>query len=82
MTSRGTFPWLTHHVQSVIRKLQKDIKPLTERIMINALNLIKSAGKHSTILEDSFLLLGTMASGEPVPLRLSDGVTDTGEYSH
>lgn len=33
--------------------------------MINALNLIKSAGKQSTVLEDAFLLLGTMASCEP-----------------
>jgi importin subunit beta-1 len=47
----------------VVRKLKADIKPLTERIMINTLNLIKSAGKHSTILEDAFLLVGTMASG-------------------
>lgn len=47
---------------NVIRKLNNDIKPLTERIMINALNLIKSAGKHSTVLEDSFLLVGTMAA--------------------
>ncbi|KAG8905172.1 karyopherin beta [Tulasnella sp. 403] len=47
---------------SVIRKLNGDIKPLTERIMINALNLTKSAGKQSTVLEDAFLLVGTMAS--------------------
>lgn len=47
---------------NVIRKLNHDIKPLTERIMTNALNLIKAAGKHSTVLEDAFLLIGTMAA--------------------
>ncbi|KAG9014671.1 karyopherin beta [Tulasnella sp. 427] len=47
---------------NVIRKLNTDIKPLTERIMLNALNLIKAAGKHSTVLEDAFLLVGTMAA--------------------
>jgi len=29
---------------------------------VNALNLIKSAGKQSTVLEDAFLLVGTMAA--------------------
>ncbi|KAG8858970.1 karyopherin beta [Tulasnella sp. 330] len=47
---------------SVIRKLGGDIKPLTDRIMIDALNLIKSSGKQSTTLEDGFLVVGTMAS--------------------
>ncbi|KAG8934298.1 karyopherin beta [Tulasnella sp. 418] len=47
---------------SVIRKLGGDIKPLTERIMTDALNLIRAAGKHSTTLEDAILLVGTMAS--------------------
>jgi len=48
--------------QSVIRKLGREIKPLADRIMTNILQLVQSAGRQSTVLEDAFLVAGTMAS--------------------
>ncbi|KAF9516651.1 hypothetical protein BS47DRAFT_619973 [Hydnum rufescens UP504] len=47
---------------AVIRKLGREIKPLGDRIMTNILQLVQSAGKQSTVLEDAFLVAGTMAS--------------------
>jgi importin subunit beta-1 len=47
---------------SVIRKLERDIKPLADRVMTNILNLVQSASKQTTVLEDAFLVVGTMAS--------------------
>ena len=44
--------------QSVIRKLNEGIQPLADRIMTLILQLIQSAGKASTILEDAFLVVG------------------------
>ncbi|CAA7262120.1 unnamed protein product [Cyclocybe aegerita] len=46
----------------VIRKLAEGIQPLADRIMTLVLQLIQSAGKTSTILEDAFLVVGALAS--------------------
>lgn len=48
--------------QNVIRRLGKDIKPISDRIMTLLLSLIQSAGRSSPVLEDAFLCVGTMAS--------------------
>lgn len=53
---------LISFMQSVSRKLGHGIQPLAERIMTLILHLIQSAGKTSTILEDAFLVVGTLAS--------------------
>ncbi|KAJ7619396.1 armadillo-type protein [Roridomyces roridus] len=45
----------------VIRKLDAGIQPLADRIMTLLLQLIQSAGKTSTILEDAFLVVGALA---------------------
>ncbi|QRV75010.1 importin subunit beta-1 [Ceratobasidium sp. AG-Ba] len=47
---------------SVIRKMGGQIKPLADRIMTLTLRLVQAAGKQSTILEDGFLVVGTMSS--------------------
>lgn len=49
--------------QSVIRKLNEGILPLADQIMTLVLRLIQSAGKASTILEDAFLVVGSLAAG-------------------
>ncbi|KIK64912.1 hypothetical protein GYMLUDRAFT_240267 [Collybiopsis luxurians FD-317 M1] len=46
----------------VIRKLGHGIQPLADRIMTAVLQLIQSAGKTSTVLEDAFLVVGSLAS--------------------
>ncbi|KAJ3505061.1 hypothetical protein NLJ89_g7615 [Agrocybe chaxingu] len=46
----------------VIRKLAEGIQPLADRIMTLILQLIQSAGKTSTMLEDAFLVVGALAS--------------------
>ena len=48
--------------QSVIRKLGGGIQPLADRIMTLVLQLIQSAGKTSTILEDAFLVVGSLSA--------------------
>ncbi|KAJ3711841.1 armadillo-type protein [Lentinula guzmanii] len=47
----------------VVRKLGNGIQPLADRIMTAILQLIQSAGKTSTVLEDAFLVVGSLASG-------------------
>jgi importin subunit beta-1 len=47
----------------VVRKLGDGINPLAARIMNLALQLMQSAGKTSTVLEDAFLLVGALTSG-------------------
>ncbi|KAF9528868.1 armadillo-type protein [Crepidotus variabilis] len=47
---------------TVIRKLNEGIQPLADRIMTLILQLIQSAGKTSTMLEDAFLVVGALAS--------------------
>lgn len=49
-------------MQSVTRKLGDGIQPLADRIMTLILQLIQAAGKTSTILEDAFLVVGSLAS--------------------
>ncbi|KAH9476952.1 Importin subunit beta-1 [Psilocybe cubensis] len=46
----------------VIRKLNEGIQPLADRIMTLIIQLIQSAGKTSTVLEDAFLVVGALAS--------------------
>ncbi|KAF4611535.1 hypothetical protein D9613_003835 [Agrocybe pediades] len=46
----------------VIRKLNEGIQPLADRIMTLILQLIQSAGKTSTVLEDAFLVVGALAA--------------------
>lgn len=46
----------------VVRKLERGIQPLADRIMTLVLQLIQAAGKTSTVLEDAFLLVGAMAN--------------------
>jgi importin subunit beta-1 len=47
---------------SVIRRLNNGIQPLADRIMTLILQLIQAAGKTSTVLEDAFLVVGSLAS--------------------
>ncbi|KAF8638413.1 hypothetical protein AX17_002220 [Amanita inopinata Kibby_2008] len=49
-------------VIAVIRKLGDGIQPLADRIMTLMLQLIQAAGKTSTVLEDAFLVVGSLAS--------------------
>ncbi|KAJ7802230.1 armadillo-type protein [Mycena olivaceomarginata] len=49
-------------VMSVLRKLNAGIQPLADRIMTLVLELIKVAGKTSTVLEDAFLVVGALAA--------------------
>ncbi|EIM24156.1 ARM repeat-containing protein [Wallemia mellicola] len=49
-------------ITSVIRRLNKEIKPLADRIMTILLSLISSSGKHSTVLEDAFLAIGAITT--------------------
>ncbi|KAJ7058264.1 armadillo-type protein [Mycena amicta] len=49
-------------VVAVIRKLGAGIQPLADRIMTLLLQLIQSASKTSTVLEDAFLTVGALAS--------------------
>ncbi|KAG6824992.1 hypothetical protein H0H92_005155 [Tricholoma furcatifolium] len=46
----------------VIRKLEKGIQPLSDRIMTLILQLIQATRKTSTVLEDAFLIVGSLAS--------------------
>ncbi|KAM6493384.1 Armadillo-type fold [Amanita muscaria] len=48
---------------AVIRKLNGTIQPLADRIMTLVLQLIQAAGKTSTVLEDAFLVVGSLAAG-------------------
>jgi importin subunit beta-1 len=50
--------------QCVIRKLGVGIQPLADRVMTLLLQLIQAAGKTSTVLEDAFLVVGSLASGQ------------------
>lgn len=48
----------------MIRKLNAGIQPLADRVMTLILQLIQAAGKTSTVLEDAFLVVGSLASGQ------------------
>jgi importin subunit beta-1 len=54
---------LSTSLQSVIRRLNQGIQPLADRIMTLILQLIQAAGKTSTVLEDAFLVVGSLSSG-------------------
>ncbi|KAH8084890.1 ARM repeat-containing protein [Cristinia sonorae] len=47
---------------STIRTLEKGFQPLADRVMTALLQLIQAAGKTSTVLEDAFLAVGTLAA--------------------
>ncbi|KAI5990413.1 karyopherin Kap95 [Pisolithus albus] len=49
-------------VISVTRRLGEGIQPMADRIMTLVLQLIQAAGKTSTVLEDAFLAVGSLAS--------------------
>ncbi|KAI0045184.1 karyopherin Kap95 [Auriscalpium vulgare] len=49
-------------IVGVIRKLNDGIQPLADRLMNVIIPLIQSAGKTSTILEDAFLVVGSLAA--------------------
>lgn len=49
-------------VISVIRRLGGGIQPMADRIMTLILQLIQGAGKTSTVLEDAFLVVGSLAA--------------------
>jgi importin subunit beta-1 len=57
------FTMAEFRVQSVVRRLGHEIQGLADRIMTLILRLIQGAGKASTVLEDAFLVVGYMASG-------------------
>jgi importin subunit beta-1 len=50
------------NTQSITRKLSSGIQPLAERVMTLVLHLIQASAKTSTVLEDAFLVVGTLAS--------------------
>jgi importin subunit beta-1 len=54
-------------LQSVVRRLNNGIQPMADRIMTLVLQLIQAAGKTSTVLEDAFLVVGSLASGKYSP---------------
>jgi importin subunit beta-1 len=61
--------------QCIIRRLNEGIQPeLANRIMNLILQLIESAGRMSTVLEDAFLVVGAMASGSLPFFILNDYV--------
>ncbi|KAG6332567.1 hypothetical protein ID866_6517 [Astraeus odoratus] len=49
-------------VISITRRLTDGIQPMADRIMTLVLQLIQAAGKTSTVLEDAFLVVGSLAS--------------------
>ncbi|KAG9310985.1 armadillo-type protein [Chiua virens] len=49
-------------VISVVRRLNDGIQPMADRIMTIVLELIRAAGKTSTVLEDAFLVVGSIAA--------------------
>ncbi|PCH43053.1 ARM repeat-containing protein [Wolfiporia cocos MD-104 SS10] len=47
---------------SIVRKLGDGIQPLADRIMTLILQLLQSSAKTSTVVEDAFLVVGSVAS--------------------
>lgn len=47
---------------TIIMKLGAGIQPLADRIMTLVLQLIQAAGKTSTVLEDAFMVVGSLSS--------------------
>lgn len=54
---------LCNVLTSIIRKLGKDVLQLTDRIMSCILMVMSSASKGSTVMEDSFLVIGAVTVG-------------------
>lgn len=54
---------LCNVVMSVIRKLEANIQPRADRIMTINIGLLAAASKTTTIVEDTFLVIGALASG-------------------
>ncbi|TCD60502.1 karyopherin beta [Steccherinum ochraceum] len=46
---------------SSVRALEKGIQPLADRIMTALIQLIQAAGRTSTVLEDAFLVVGSLS---------------------
>jgi hypothetical protein len=59
---RYTISYYSSRIKGVSRKLGDGIQPMAERTMTLLLHLIQSSSKTSTILEDAFLVVGTLAS--------------------
>lgn len=55
---------LCNVLTSIIRKLGKDILQLTDRIMNCLLMVMSSVSKGSTVMEDSFLVIGAITVGK------------------
>ncbi|XP_006455581.1 hypothetical protein AGABI2DRAFT_227003 [Agaricus bisporus var. bisporus H97] len=53
---------LCNVVMSVIRKLEANIQPRADRIMTINIGLLAAASKTTTIVEDTFLVIGALAS--------------------
>ncbi|TFK48303.1 ARM repeat-containing protein [Heliocybe sulcata] len=49
-------------IVSVIRRLGDGVQPLADRIMTLILQLIECAAKSSTVMEDAFLVVGTLST--------------------
>ena len=50
-------------ITAVVRKLGKEIGPLSDRIMTVLLSLCDTAGKQATVFEDALLAIGAITSG-------------------
>jgi importin subunit beta-1 len=55
---------LCNVLTSIIRKLGKDVLQLSDRIMNCILMVMSSASKGSTVMEDSFLVIGAVTVGK------------------
>ncbi len=55
---------LCNVLTSIIRKLGKSVLELTDRIMNCLLMVMSSASKGSTVMEDSFLVIGAVTVGK------------------
>lgn len=49
-------------LQSIVRRLGREILPPSDRIMISLLHTIQNCGKHSEALEDAFMAVGSVIS--------------------
>lgn len=49
-------------VTAIVRKLGREIRPLSDRIMTVLLSLCDSAGKQATVFEDALLAIGSVTS--------------------
>lgn len=47
-------------MQSVVRRLGKDVAPMSDRIMTSLLTTIQNCGRQSEALEDAFMAVGSM----------------------